>query len=135
MPGLKGHSESGSGDLHVALRRSGEQPADVSRIELRYYNGSLQVSECFDRIEQRFGGTSRRMLDEAIRQLFSELKFRLKGNQDFHVLYSDNTARRIVESEAARVAGADASQTRLVDALVMRGRLRDEVPVETDNNR
>ena len=115
-------------DLQLVLRRDGDTPEGVIRLELRYQSGNLQASRVFDRTDPRYRGSSREMLADAMKHLFAERRFRMKIASGFSVWYSEPLDRTIIERAAADYCADDKALRRYLDGLVARGHVLGETP-------
>ncbi|MCB1186822.1 hypothetical protein KDL29_06605 [bacterium] len=120
-----GSADNGKDDLHIAVRRDGEELSSLIRVELRYYSGSMQSNRSFDRADRRFAGSSSEMLKEAMAHLFSELRYRIRSGADFRVWFAGLLDMELIGQAAALHAADDETLTRFVDSLAERGCVRE----------
>jgi hypothetical protein len=120
------NSATGSVDICISLRHIGEDVTGVSRMEIFYSSGGMRTVLEFDRIHPRYAGNSLAMLDDAIRHLMSEIKFRLRSQIKFGIWYNSFFDQDIVEAVALDMAKADSSLGSLAERLFELGKQRSE---------
>lgn len=95
-------------------------------MEIFYNSSGMATALEFDRIHPRYGGNSRSMLDDAIRHLLSEIKFRIKTGVKFGIFYNSFFDQDIVESVVLEMAKEDESLSGLAERLFEIGKQRKE---------